>query len=63
VIIDHFPKSCGPPEYHLRSIKRFKKKANLGPVGLQRAMLPPREQPLLSRAGYQGEILRILGDI
>ena len=26
VSIDHFLKSCGPPEYHLRSIKRFKKK-------------------------------------
>ena len=26
VSIDHFPKSCGPPEYHLRSIKRLKKK-------------------------------------
>jgi len=26
VSIDHFPKSCEPPEYHLRSIKRLKKK-------------------------------------
>jgi len=26
VSIDHFPKSCGPPEYHLRSIKGLKKK-------------------------------------
>ena len=25
VSIDHFPKSGGPPEYHLRSIKRLKK--------------------------------------
>ena len=24
--IDHFPKSCGPPEYHLKSIKRLRKK-------------------------------------
>ena len=24
-----FPKSCGPPEYHLRSVKRLKKKKRL----------------------------------
>ena len=31
VSIDHFPKSCGPPEYHLRSIKRLKKKKKYAP--------------------------------
>ena len=30
VSIDHFPKSCGPLEHHLRSIKRLKKKNTLG---------------------------------
>jgi len=29
VSIDHFPKICGPPEYHLRSIKRLKQKVTL----------------------------------
>ena len=25
-VVDHFPKSCEPPEYHLRSIKRLKRR-------------------------------------
>ena len=25
-VVDHFPKNCGPPEYHPRSIKRFKRR-------------------------------------
>jgi len=25
LVVDHIPKSCGPPEYHLRSIKRLKR--------------------------------------
>jgi len=26
LVVDHFPKSCGPPEYHLRSIKRLQRR-------------------------------------
>ena len=38
VSIEHFPKSCGPPEYHLRSRKRLQKKTQfkLGGVTVER---------------------------
>jgi len=26
LVVDRFPGSCGPPEHHLRSIKRFKRR-------------------------------------
>jgi len=29
LVVDHFPKSCGPPEYHLRSIHGLKRSRRL----------------------------------
>ena len=48
VSIDHFPKICGPPEYHLRSIKRLKQKVTLPEKtveGMSRVVLPYPSPP------------------
>jgi len=45
VSIDHIPKICGPPEYHLRSIKRLKKKK--------------RSKVALKGCGPPGHVLRV----
>ena len=46
VSIDHFPKSCGPPEYRLRSIKRLKKKKTC------ERLLPHVEEDVLERGRH-----------